>query len=136
MADDNDEVLDAVPDTTDVEANIHDIQQQEATALDRGDFAAAHDLATQSDFLVATADTPVDGELANEVSHESLDTDWASWNQSTADANAQSAEQYAAAGDADHAAQYEAIADDHAATADDYAQSADSEIHDDSTATE
>ena len=134
MADDNDDVLDAQPDTgiEDVENQVQQTQVAESQAMQQGDYATAHDLASQADFALTQAGDGVDPNLATAVQNEDSATDWAAWNQGIADDNATSAANYAAAGDADHAAEYGAIADDHASTADGYADNAQFEIAHDS----
>src|SRR5215469_15003240 len=136
MADDTDDIIDAQADTgADVATDIEPTQLAESQSLEQGDYSNANDLAQQAESTVNAAGDAVDPALANDVQSEASNTDWASWNQATANDNATWAASYANAGDADHAAEYQAIADDHQATADDYAHTADVEIADESADT-
>ena len=103
-------------------------QAAQAKAADAGDWASARDYADKAEYAmheVRDHGGNVDDMEIIQAGHDEMNLDNAHWEQQIADDNAVTAQAYAEAGDADHAAQYADTAADHAQTAADYGAAGD-----------
>jgi hypothetical protein len=94
-------------------------EQQETLHAQQGDYEAAREDASNAAYAQGDADFNAGGsDHTGQAKAEETQMDWAVWEEGNAEYNAQSAEEYAAAGDLDNAEQYAAAAADHQDAAD------------------
>lgn len=103
------------------------LQAEQVQAIAEGDMAHAHELAGDAawDLSVAHDLGGHVGEQLVEAQQDTAALDWAAHHEEIAADNAQSAADYAAHGDMEHAADYAHAADSHAGAAGDYGHAAD-----------
>lgn len=121
--DDAQAALDHARDAAAHETAAQTAHDQQVSYLEHGDIAHAQEMNVTVVEEYASADvagTPAEQQFT-QAQQEGASLDNASWNESTATQHLQDAEIAVQAGDADHAAQYAAMADDSASTAADYA---------------
>ena len=132
---DENQVFDAKMDAEaahDAMERAHDAQHEQALAVERGDFEAAHEHANDAAWDLRVADEH-GGEAAHptidaqqyEQQHEVASLDSAAWEQSTAAVYEHDAQANAAVGDYDHAAASADVAAAHIDTAASYADTGD-----------